>query len=461
MLSRLQLGFNNQRLLCRCARSLATYKLEPSQNDRLSRTKHASRRTSPPSEPRRPPSPSKRVRSTEPADFQRELKAWSRSLQTKNCLELLGLSPEDRRYLVRRFVLSEVGNIQAFDIPPTSASGPRHLGWVPSGTNSPSPVHQAIMNRFLQWASTQPPRLSPSTSEPHSAPDNLTSFSPFLRLGIIAKHLDYRDPASLYLTTRRRKRRIILHVGPTNSGKTHNALLALSKAKTGIYAGPLRLLAHEIYDRLNKGFVTSRDQALSVPRVCNLLTGEEQRILDRDAPFSSMTVEMANVSTQYDVAVLDEVQLMGDPERGYAWTRVILGLRTNELHLCGEETAVDLVKQLLANTGDHIEVHRYKRLTPLAVAKQSIKSLENVQPGDCVVAFSRSDLFRLKFAIEEKTGLRCAMAYGGLPPEVRAEQAHLFNEDGSGYDVMVASDAIGMGLNLFVLPLFFTVFPQY
>jgi len=88
-------------------------------------------------------------------------------------------------------------------------------------------------------------------------------------------------------------------------------------------------------------------------------------------------------------------------------------------------------------------------LSPLEIAPRSLeRDLTRIRKGDCIVTFSRTNIFNLKKEIEEKTGLRCAVVYGRLPPEIRAEQAALFNDPHSGFDVLVASDAIGMGLNL-------------
>ena len=95
------------------------------------------------------------------------------------------------------------------------------------------------------------------------------------------------------------------------------------------------------------------------------------------------------------------------------------------------------------------KVNEYKRLSPLTVEDEAISNLKNVRKGDCVVGFSRRSIFQLKQEIERRTNNVCATIYGSLPPEVRSEQARLFNE-GQVYDVMVATDAIGMGLNLYV-----------
>ncbi|KAI0695102.1 P-loop containing nucleoside triphosphate hydrolase protein [Cerioporus squamosus] len=277
-------------------------------------------------------------------------------------------------------------------------------------------------------------------------------------------------------------RKFIMHVGPTNSGKTHNALRALAAAERGIYAGPLRLLAHEIYDRLNKGQIVPLGAEPPVEaepdsqtnfdlgddagpnkkhvavtktgnpkfvRQCNMVTGEEHKIVSVNARLLSCTVEMTPLSTYWDVAVIDEIQLIADRQRGGAWTAAVLGLNAKEIHLCGEESAIPLIEAIVRDLGDTLEVQRYNRLTPLVVAEKSLEGdLSKVQEGDCVVAFSRSGLFGLKHSIEKATKMRCALAYGRLPPEIRSEQAALFNDPQSDYRVLVGSDAVGMGLNL-------------
>ncbi|PWN87089.1 P-loop containing nucleoside triphosphate hydrolase protein [Acaromyces ingoldii] len=263
-------------------------------------------------------------------------------------------------------------------------------------------------------------------------------------LELLLSTSDMRKPAMAYSAARSIKRSIHLHVGPTNSGKTHGALVALCKARTGMYAGPLRLLAHEVWDRINAGTVSPGVK----PRTCNLVTGEEVRMTDDFAGLVACTVEMANLEKPCDVAVIDEIQMIGDAQRGSAWTAAVLGIPARELHLCGESSVVPLLRNMADACGDELEVHEYERLTPLNLGEDLDGKLENVRRGDCVVAFSRSLLFSLKRDIELRTGLRCAIAYGALPPETKSEQAKIFNDPNSGVDVMVASDAVGMGLNL-------------
>ncbi|KAI1360793.1 P-loop containing nucleoside triphosphate hydrolase protein [Xylaria arbuscula] len=253
------------------------------------------------------------------------------------------------------------------------------------------------------------------------------------------KIADMRFPYEWYPATRALQRTVHLHVGPTNSGKTYNALKALENAKSGIYAGPLRLLAHEVYSRFTaKG------------KVCALITGEEQRIPEgADSYFSSCTVEMTPMNEPVDVAVIDEIQMIGDVERGWAWTQAFLGVQAKELHLCGEERTVELIQSFCATLGDECVVHRYQRLSGLETMHESLNGdLKNLQKGDAVVAFSRIELHGLKKRIEEVTGKKCAIIYGSLPPETRAQQAAFFNDPNNDYDYLVASDAIGMGLNL-------------
>jgi ATP-dependent RNA helicase SUPV3L1/SUV3 len=251
---------------------------------------------------------------------------------------------------------------------------------------------------------------------------------------------DLRFPTEWYPATREICRTVHLHVGPTNSGKTYQALKRLEEADSGIYLGPLRLLAHEVYTRLNaKG------------KPCALVTGEEQRLPEGDVKMWSCTVEMAPLNTRMEVAVIDEIQMINHPDRGWAWTQAFLGLQAKEIHLCGEARAVPLIRELCALIGDKVHVHEYERLTPLKVASKSLGSLSKLEKGDCVVSFSVIGIHALRKAIEKKTGRKCAIVYGSLPPETRAQQARLFNDPDNDYDFLVASDAIGMGLNLFVL----------
>lgn len=132
-----------------------------------------------------------------------------------------------------------------------------------------------------------------------------------------------------------------------------------------------------------------------------------------------------------------------------------MGLPAREIHLCGDNSAVNLVKKICSSTGDRVHVHEYKRLSPLVLEEQSLVPHRNkkesdwvrrLRAGDCVVAFGRSKLFQLKALIEAETEHKCCVIYGALPPETRSKQAKEFNEGGK--DILVTTDAVGMGLNL-------------
>lgn len=223
------------------------------------------------------------------------------------------------------------------------------------------------------------------------------------------------------------RRRIVCHLGPTNSGKTYHALQALKAARSGVYCGPLRLLAWEIAERLNGAAQGTEEGCIP----CNLITGQELQLVP-NAHHTSSTVEMVDVTRRVDVGVLDEIQCIADPDRGFAWTRVLLGLPAAELHCCGDPSALPIVRELCRLTGDELVVKRYERLAPLTAASSHLRSFSHVQRGDCVVAFSRRDLFKYKEKIERATGLRCGIIYGSLPPAVRREEARRFNRDAGG-----------------------------
>lgn len=255
----------------------------------------------------------------------------------------------------------------------------------------------------------------------------------------MVKLTDFTTPYDWFPATRTMHRTVHMHVGPTNSGKTYHALKALESAKSGVYSGPLRLLAVEVYERM-----------LSKGRPCALVTGEEVRLPeDQDNYYVSSTVEMIPLNQRFDVAVIDEIQMISDKSRGFGWVSAVLGVQAKEVHLCGEERTVELIRKMLATTGDELIVHRYSRLTPLKTAQVALGgSMNRVEKGDALVAFKRSTLISQRAMIEKATGRRCAIVYGTMPPEVRRQQAKLFNEPDNDYDFLVASDAIGMGLNL-------------
>lgn len=260
---------------------------------------------------------------------------------------------------------------------------------------------------------------------------------------------DLRTPASWYPLARLLRRRIVAHLGPTNSGKTHAALTALSSAQSGVYCGPLRLLAWEVAEKLNSTGVA-----------CSLVTGQEVRRV-HGANHTACTVEMASTSRNIKVAVVDEVQLIGDGSRGWAFTRALLGVPAEEVHVCGDPAVLPLLQRLCAEANEHLEVRHYERLSPLRVGNKAVENLDSIKHGDCIVAFSRRDVHSIRHQIETQRGLCCALVYGALPPEARSQQTMLFNTPRSGIKVLAASDAIGMGLNLAIKRIVFSSMSKY
>ncbi|CAF2151151.1 BnaA01g18930D [Brassica napus] len=276
---------------------------------------------------------------------------------------------------------------------------------------------------------------------------------------------DLTCPHTWYPIARRKKRKVILHVGPTNSGKTYNALKQLERSSSGVYCGPLRLLAWEVAKRLNKA---------NVP--CDLITGQEKDLVE-GANHKSVTVEMADVTSVYDCAIIDEIQaslaftlaeeeirqltMVGCKQRGFSFTRALLGIAANELHLCGDPAVVPLVEDILKVTGDDVEVLTYERLSPLVPLKVPVRSVSDIKTGDCLVTFSRKDIYRHKNTIEKAGKHLCSVVYGSLPPETRTAQATRFNDATNDFDVLVASDAIGMGLNLNISRIIFSTLEKF
>ncbi|ESQ56093.1 hypothetical protein EUTSA_v10025349mg [Eutrema salsugineum] len=170
---------------------------------------------------------------------------------------------------------------------------------------------------------------------------------------------------------------------------------------------------------------------------------------------------MADVTSVYDCAIIDEIQMVGCKQRGFAFTRALLGIAANELHLCGDPAVVPLVEDILKVTGDDLQVLKYERLSPLVPLTVPVRSVSDIKTGDCLVTFSRRDIYKLKKKIEKAGKHLCSVVYGSLPPETRTAQATRFNDDTNAFDVLVASDAIGMGLNLNISRIIFSTLEKF
>jgi ATP-dependent RNA helicase SUPV3L1/SUV3 len=256
---------------------------------------------------------------------------------------------------------------------------------------------------------------------------------------------DYLGQFWLHSSTRRKKRKVIYHMGPTNSGKTYNAIEALAMSKHGCYLAPLRLLASELFDTLNEKGVKT-----------NLLTGEEVIELEGASHYSS-TIEMAKLHEEFDCVVIDEIQMITDTQRGWAWTRALVNIDADEVHLCGDPSVFELVEKILELTGDTLEVRNYERKTKLLVEKKPIK-LVDLQENDALIVFSRRNALKYKMDLEN-LGFKVSIVYGRLSPEVRREQARKFDQGET--DIMVSTDAIAMGMNLPVRRIVFSTLSKF
>lgn len=287
---------------------------------------------------------------------------------------------------------------------------------------------EGVNGEFLAWLRrTMPGAICSETL--------FTLYPRFRRYKVKNKILELvpARPEMEFAEVREFPRHFILHVGPTNSGKTFQALERLKKSSCGVYLGPLRLLALEVYERMNE---------MGVP--CTMRTGQEC-IEEENSRVTASTIEMADFDENYDIAVIDEAQLVADTDRGHSWTKAVLGLRAKEIHVCMSPSAEQVICHLIGLCGDSFEIRRYERKTELICESRPFVFPDDVQAGDALIAFSKKSVLDVAGRLEE-AGISSSVIYGSLPPEIRRRQTHLFNRGKT--KVAVATDAIGMGLNL-------------
>jgi len=248
-----------------------------------------------------------------------------------------------------------------------------------------------------------------------------------------------RDFKNLFPLARLLKREIFFNVGPTNSGKTYQALKVLEEAETGYYLAPLRLLALEGYENLK-----AKNVGVS------LITGEEE-IIDEESTHISSTIEMMNSSIEVDVCVIDEIQMINDRDRGWAWANALIGVPAKKIILTGSDDALEAITLLCEYLEEPLTVTHFERKNELKLLTQPTP-IKEIEKGTAVVAFSRRDVLGLRQQLSKK--FEVSVVYGNLSPEVRREEARRFREGLS--DILVATDAIAMGLNLPIKTLLFS-----
>ena len=219
-------------------------------------------------------------------------------------------------------------------------------------------------------------------------------------------------------------------LGPTNTGKTHLAIERLCAHSSGAIGFPLRLLAREVYDRV---------VAIKGERSVALITGEE-RIEPSDARWLLCTAEAMPISRDLAFVALDEAQLAADPERGHVFTDRLLHARgREETMLLGAGTLAPLVRQLVPGA----EVVSRPRFSTLS--HSGARKLSRIPPRSAIVAFSAEQVYAVAEMLRRFRG-GAAVVMGALSPQTRNAQVALFQS--GEVDYIVATDAIGMGLNL-------------
>ncbi|KOM95733.1 RNA helicase [Clostridium botulinum] len=241
-----------------------------------------------------------------------------------------------------------------------------------------------------------------------------------------------KNPKDEYKEVRHMNRKFYLHLGETNTGKTYNSMERLKESKKGIYLSPLRILALENFEKLNKEGI-----------MCNLITGEEE-IKKEKAQHVCCTIEKLDINEEYDVAIIDEIQMIDDDQRGSAWTRAILALRCKEIHVCGALNTKELIINIIEDCGDEYELKEYFRNIPLKIEEEAFK-LKDIKKGDALVTFSKKKVLQLADYYGD-LGIKTSVIYGNLPPEVRKKQYEQFMSGDT--NILITTDAIGMGVNL-------------
>ncbi|MBX4261953.1 RNA helicase [Clostridium estertheticum] len=240
------------------------------------------------------------------------------------------------------------------------------------------------------------------------------------------------NPKDEYVEARSMDRMIYIHLGDTNTGKTYNAVERLKTAQKGIYLSPLRILALENFEKLNNEGI-----------ICDLLTGEEE-VLKIGSTHVSCTIEKVNLKEYYDIAVIDEIQMIKDQHRGMAWSKALLGLRCKEIHICGAANTKNILETIINDSGDKYSIKEYTRNIPLEVENINF-NYNDSKEGDAIVVFSKKGVLEIAERYS-RIGIKTSIIYGDLPPEVRKIQYKQFTNKVA--KILVTTDAIGMGVNL-------------
>ena len=234
------------------------------------------------------------------------------------------------------------------------------------------------------------------------------------------------------------KYKITAVLGPTNTGKTHLAIETMLSFDTGMIGFPLRLLAREVYDKIIK--------KISVDKVA-LITGEE-KIIPSSAKYFLCTVESMPIDKHLEFVGVDEIQMCADHERGHIFTDRLLNMRGEKLTmLMGSNTIKNIISKLDAD----IEFINRDRLSKLTYAGH--KKISRINRKTAIIAFSSEEVYAIAELIRRQKG-GAAIVMGSLSPKTRNAQVELYQS--GDVDFLVATDAIGMGINMDLDYVFFS-----
>ncbi|MDC1032692.1 helicase-related protein [Candidatus Pelagibacter sp.] len=226
------------------------------------------------------------------------------------------------------------------------------------------------------------------------------------------------------------KNKITAVLGPTNTGKTHLAIETMLSFENGMIGFPLRLLAREVYDKIIEKIGTDK---------VALITGEE-KIIPPNAKYFLCTVESMPIDKELDFVAVDEIQMCADHERGHIFTDRLLNIRGNKLTmLMGSNT----IKKIINKLDDDVEFINRNRLSKLTYGGH--KKISRIDRKTAIIAFSAEEVYAIAELIRRQKG-GAAIVMGSLSPKTRNAQVELYQS--GDVDFLVATDAIGMGINM-------------
>ena len=226
------------------------------------------------------------------------------------------------------------------------------------------------------------------------------------------------------------KNKISAILGPTNTGKTHLAIETMLSFESGMIGFPLRLLAREVYDKVLKRLNTD-----SVA----LITGEE-KIIPSNAKYFLCTVESMPIDKRLDFVAIDEIQMCSDHERGHIFTDRLLNMRGEKLTMfMGSNT----IRNIVAKLDDDVEFINRNRLSKLSYSGH--KKISRIDRKTAIIAFSAEEVYAIAELIRRQKG-GASIVMGSLSPKTRNAQVELYQS--GDVDFLVATDAIGMGINM-------------